>query len=115
MCIRDSSWIGFPPAPGAADSSPASSTARSYPSTSMIIQPAMRSLVSGNGPSVTGGRPSPSYRTHAPSGARAWPSTNSPDFSSRSAKSCMYRMWAEISSGVHRSMGTSLTGAGAPR
>lgn len=75
----------------------------------------MRSLVSANGPSVTGGRPSPSYRTKVPSGPSAWLSTNSPVFSSRAAKSFMYRTWAEISSGVHCSMGTSLTGAGAPR
>lgn len=109
------SWIGSPPAPGAADSSPASSTARSGLSTSITIQPAMRSLVSANGPSVTGGRPSPSYRTHWPSGASAWPSTNSPVFSSRAAKSFMYCTWAVISSGFHWSMGTSLTAAGAPR
>ena len=75
----------------------------------------MRSLVSANGPSVTGGRPSPSYRTNVPSGASAWPSTNSPVSSSRAAKSLMYCMCAEISSGVHWSMGTSLTAAGAPR
>src|SRR5207302_9597413 len=61
------SWIGSPPAPGAADSSPASSIARSWLSTSMIIHPAIKSLVSANGPSVTGGRPSPSERTHSPS------------------------------------------------
>ena len=54
------SWIGLPPAPGAADNSPASSIARSYESTSMIMKPAIRSLVSANGPSVTGGLPSPS-------------------------------------------------------
>ena len=81
----------------------------------MIIQPAIRSLVSANGPSVTGGRPSPSYRTKAPSGDSAWPSTNSPDCRSRVAKSSMYATWASISSGVHRSIGTSFTAAGAPR
>lgn len=54
------SWIGVPPAPGAADSSPASSSARSWLSTSITIPPAMRSLVSAKGPSVTGGRPGPS-------------------------------------------------------
>lgn len=75
----------------------------------------MRSLVSANGPSVTGGRPSPSYRTQVPSGASAWPSTNSPVFSSAAAKSFMYWMWAETSSGVHRSIGTLLTASGAPR
>lgn len=75
----------------------------------------MRSFVSANGPSVTGGRPSPSYRTNVPSWESAWPSTYSPVPSSRVAKSRMYVMCAEISSGVHRSIGTSLTGAGAPR
>ncbi|AOR36618.1 hypothetical protein BFF78_41145 [Streptomyces fodineus] len=105
----------LPAGPGAADSSPASSRARSWLSTSITIQPAMRSLVSANGPSVTGGRPSPSYRTHVPPGASAWLSTNSPVSSRRAAKSRMYCTWAEISSGVHWSMGTSLTEAGAPR
>ena len=33
----------------------------------MIMKPAIRSLVSANGPSVTGGLPSPSERTQAPS------------------------------------------------
>ena len=40
-------------------------------STSITIQPAIRSLVSANGPSVTGGLPAPSYRTNAPSGDSA--------------------------------------------
>src|SRR5690606_12079023 len=83
------SWIGLPFAPGAADNSAASSIARSWLSTSMIIQPAIRSFVSANGPSVTGGLPSPSERTHRPSAARAWASTNSPFVSSRAAKSRM--------------------------
>ena len=38
---------------------------------SITIQPAIRSFVSANGPSVTGGRPGPSYRTNVPSGASA--------------------------------------------
>jgi hypothetical protein len=46
---------GRPPAPGAADSSAANSSARSNESTSIIIHPATRSFVSANGPSVTGG------------------------------------------------------------
>ena len=71
----------------------------------MIIQPAMRSLVSANGPSVTGGRPSPSYRTNAPSGASACPSTNSPVSSRRAAKSRMNCTCASTSSGVHWSIG----------
>ena len=37
----------------------------------MTIQPAIRSFVSANGPSVTGGRPSPSERTQKPSGDSA--------------------------------------------
>ena len=45
----------------------------------------------------------------------AWLSTSSPLPSSRAAKSSMYCTWAETSSGVHWSIGTSLTGAGAPR
>src|SRR5439155_520612 len=68
-----------------------------------------------NGPSVTGGRPSPSYRTHIPSGESACSSTNSPVSLSLAAKSSMYRMCAVTSSGAHLSMGTSLTDAGAPR
>lgn len=64
---------------------------------------------------MTGGRPWPSYRTKVPSGERAWLSTYSPVSSSRAAKSFMYCTWAEISSGVHLSIGTSLTEAGAPR
>lgn len=75
----------------------------------------IRSLVSANGPSVTGGRPSPSWRTNVPSADRAWLSTNSPLPSSRAAKSLMYRAWAETSSGVHWSIGTSLSDSGAPR
>ena len=105
----------LPARPGAAESSPASSTARSWLSTSITIQPAIRSLVSANGPSVTGGRPSPPYWTKVPSGASDWLSTNSPVSSSRFAKSRMYWTWAEISSGAHWSIGTSLTAAGAPR
>ena len=81
----------------------------------MTIHPAIRSLVSANGPSTTGGRPGPSKRTHIPSEDSAWESTNSPLSSSRRAKSLMYAMWAVTSSGVHRSMGTSLVPAGAPR
>jgi hypothetical protein len=81
----------------------------------MIIQPAIRSLVSAKGPSVTGGLPSPSERTQAPSGAKAWLSTYSPLSCRRFAKSFMYWMWAWTSSGVHWSIGTSLTLAGAPR
>ena len=97
--------MGSPPGPGAAESSPASSTARSQFSTSMTIQPAMRSLVSAKGPSVTGGRPSPSERTNAPSADSAWESTYSPVSSSRFAKSFMYCTWASTSSVVHRSIG----------
>src|SRR5690606_2803515 len=119
-CVRNGrssshSWIGSPPAPGAADSSPASARARSQLSTSITIHPAMRSLVSANGPSVTGGRPSPSYRTNVPSGASAWLSTYSPVSRSRFAKSSMYCTWAVTSSGAHLSIGTSFTAAGAPR
>jgi hypothetical protein len=67
----------------------------------MMYHPAIRSLVSTNGPSVTGGRPSPSYRTNAPSGASTWVSTNSPVSSSRAAKSRMNCTCASTSSGVH--------------
>ncbi len=42
------------------------SSARSKVSTSITIQPAIRSSVSAKGPSVTGGRPSPSYRRPDP-------------------------------------------------
>jgi hypothetical protein len=41
--------------------------------------------------------------------------TNSPVLASRAAKSSMYCTWAEISSGVYWSIGTSFTDAGAPR
>ena len=82
----------------------------------MTIQPAIRSLVSANGPSVTGGRPSPSYRTNVPSGDSAWASTYSPVPSSLVAKSRMYWMWASTSAGVQRSIGSQgTTGAGLPR
>lgn len=74
----------------------------------MIIQPAMRSLVSANGPSVTGGRPSPSLRTNAPSDESAWLSTNSPLLCRRVAKSVMYCRCASTSSGVQRSIGVAL-------
>jgi hypothetical protein len=84
-------------------------------STSITIHPAIRSFVSANGPSVTGARPSPSERTHTPSGDSACPSMNSPLLSSRTAKSFMNRMCASTSSGFHWSIGTSLTAAGAPR
>jgi hypothetical protein len=40
---------------------------------------------------------------------------NSPLRSSRAAKSFMNPKWASTSSGLHWSIGTSLTGAGAPR
>jgi len=67
----------------------------------MTYQPAMRSLVSANGPSVTGGHPSPSDRTNAPSAASAWVSTNSPVSVRRAAKSRMNCTCASTSSGVH--------------
>ena len=55
----------------------------------MAIQPAIRSLVSAKGPSVTGGLPGPSERTNVPSGDSAWESTYSPDSFNRSANSSM--------------------------
>ena len=48
------SYSGSPPRPGAEDRNAAASWARSTLSTSITIQPAIRSLVSANGPSVTG-------------------------------------------------------------
>src|SRR5690625_2391485 len=72
------SCVGRPPRPGAEDRNAATSCARCSESTSTIIQPAMRSLVSANGPSVTGGMPSASYRTNVPAGDSAWESTYSP-------------------------------------
>ena len=80
----------------------------------MHIQPAIRSLVSANGPSVTGGRPSPSNRTKVPSGESAWASTNSPRSRRVSATWPMNAMWASTSSGVHWSIGTQEIGF-APR
>ena len=70
-----------------------------------MYHPAIRSLVSANGPSVTGGLPSPSYRTKAPSESSAWVSTNSPVSCSRAAKSRMNCMCASTSAGVHWSIG----------
>ena len=93
--------------PGAEDRNAAASWARSTESTSITIQPAIRSLVSANGPSVTGGFPSPSNRTNVPSGESAWPSTYSPRSRRVSATWSMKARWAEISSGVHWSIGTS--------
>ena len=82
----------------------------------MTIQPAIRSLVSANGPSVTGGRPSPPYRTNVPSGDSAWWSTNSPVSSSSAAKSRIHWTCASTSAGAHWSIGSrSTTGAGPPR
>jgi hypothetical protein len=60
-----------PTGAGADESSPASSIARCSLSTSMTIQPAIRSFVSANGPSVIGGFPAPSERTHIPFGDSA--------------------------------------------
>ena len=71
----------------------------------MTIQPAIRSLVSANGPSVTGGLPGPSYRTKVPSGESACPSTNSPRSRRSSATWFMNAMWSDTSSGVHCSIG----------
>ena len=66
-----------------------SETARSQPSTSTTYHPAMRSLVSANGPSVTGCLPWSSARTHAPSGDSACASTYSPFSSRRLPKASM--------------------------
>ena len=63
------SWIGLPSLPGAEDTSAATSKARSCESTSIMYQPAISSLVSGKGPSVTTGAASgPPYCTQAPAG-----------------------------------------------
>ena len=54
------SYIGVPPGPGWEETYAAISTARSCDSTSIMNQPAIRSLVSGCGPSVvTGAASSP--------------------------------------------------------
>lgn len=63
-----------------------------------------QTLVSANGPSVTGGRPSPPCRTNVPSGDSAWSFTYSPVSFSRSAKSRIHWMCASTSAGVHRSI-----------
>ena len=49
------SWSGPPPGPGSDDTKAATSSARSKLSTSIMYQPATRSLVSGWGASVTTG------------------------------------------------------------
>src|SRR5699024_8297944 len=105
-----------PPRAGADDSSAAIWWARSRDSTSMIIHPATTSLVSANGPSVTGALPSPSYRTKVPSGDNAWASTNSPLSVSEVARSDMNPRCASTSSGAHCSIcPLSHTGSGPPR
>ncbi len=47
--------MGSPPGPGSEETYAAISSARSWDSTSIMYQPAIRSLVSGSGPSVVTG------------------------------------------------------------
>ena len=49
------SYSGSPPGPGSEETYAATSSARSWDSTSIMNQPATRSLVSGCGPSVVTG------------------------------------------------------------
>src|SRR6185312_3750250 len=73
------SYSGSPPGPGPPETNAATSSARSCDSTSIMYQPATRSLVSGCGPSVvTGAASGPPQRTQVFSGVSACPSTYSP-------------------------------------
>jgi hypothetical protein len=83
----------------------------------MIHQPAIRSLVSGCGPSVVIGAASgPPYLTQVRAGASAWASTYSPFSSSSALTWCWKAICASTSSGAHWSIGgTGRCGAGPPR
>src|SRR5438552_7672971 len=77
------------------------------------------SLVSANGPSMTGGRPAPSYRTNDPSGESAWVAhvlAGALQLGYEVAHVLHVRVDLRRRPPVHRSTGsTSTTGAGPPR
>src|SRR5918997_4137160 len=100
------SYSGSPPGPGSEETYAASSTARSRDSTSIIHQPATRSLVSGCGPSVvTGAASGPPYRTQVRAGVSPCTPTYSPFSWSTSVTCLMKAMCASTSSGAHWSIG----------